>query len=101
VTRLTATKTMKKRRARTHDRPVFGPPDPPELHPLAVDLIAARRKLRLSVREFARDRLEISEDALRDIEAGRTKTPQRETLRRILDWARRRGFETFGGFAVV
>lgn len=80
------------------ERLVFGAPDAPDLPPLAFALRDARRALRLSVREFARDRLEISEDALRDIEAGRTRTPQRETLRRILDWARRRGYASRGGF---
>ena len=82
-------------------KPTFGVPDPPELSALASDLIAARKRLHMAVREFARDRLEISEDALRDIESGRTKQPRRETLLRILDWARRRGYAHFGGFALT
>lgn len=79
-------------------KPVFGVPDPKELSPLATDLIAARKHLHMAVRDFARDRLEISEDALRDIEVGRTKQPRRETLMRILTWARRRGYQQFGGY---
>jgi DNA-binding transcriptional regulator YiaG len=82
-------------------KPVFGVPGPKELSPLAIDLIAARRRLRMAVRDFARDRLEISEDALRDIEAGRTKQPRRETLLRILTWARRRGYQQFGGYVLT
>jgi hypothetical protein len=82
-------------------KPVFGVPDLNELSPLAADLIAARRRLHMAVRDFARDRLEISEDALRDIEAGRTKQPRRETLIRILTWARRRGYQQFGGYLLT
>ena len=82
-------------------KPIFGFPDPKALSPLAIDLIAARRRLRMAVRDFARDRLEISEDALRDIEAGRTKQPRRETLIRILTWARRRGYQQFGGYVLT
>ena len=82
-------------------KPVFGATDFKELSPLAADLIAARRRLHMAVRDFARDRLEISEDALRDIEAGRTKQPRRETLIRILTWARRRGYQQFGGYLLT
>ena len=82
-------------------KPVFGVPDLKELSPLAADLIAARRRLHMAVRDFARDRLEISEDALRDIEAGRTRQPRRETLMRILTWARRRGYQQFGGYLLT
>jgi hypothetical protein len=82
-------------------KPVFGVPEPQQLCPLAADLIGARRRLHMAVRDFARDRLEISEDALRDIEAGRTKQPRRETLIRILTWARRRGYQQFGGYLLT
>jgi hypothetical protein len=82
-------------------KPVFDVPEPQELCSLAADLIGARRRLHMAVRDFARDRLEISEDALRDIEAGRTKQPRRETLIRILTWARRRGYQQFGGYLLT
>jgi hypothetical protein len=53
----------------------------------------------MAVRDFARDRLEIS--ALRDIEADARSNPRRETLKRILTWARRRGYQQFGRYQLA